>query len=124
MLSGKNILVYNAECDFCTDVAFFLKRKLGRKLRIVPNNDKRAMDTICVTVGYCDFKKDVHLIKKEKNGYVAYKAGQAVAESLAMFKNLSFLSKAYRIWPIGTIINLSYLFLKKYKNEVYELVFK
>lgn len=124
MLKEKNILIYNASCDFCRNTAFYLKKKLKRKLAIYPNTDHVIMNNICDVVGYCNFHKDVHLIKKEDGGYVAYKAGQAVSECLGLIPGLGFVSFLGKRQPFKAIIQLGYTLLKKYKNVINKLIYR
>lgn len=122
MFNTRNVLVYNSQCEFCTDVAYWLQGKIGhRKLTIIPNDQKWATKLICKEVGYCDFQKDVHLVRKDKSTWVKYHSGQACIEALSMIRGFGFLSKMYKVWPINAIIEIFYKLVKRHKASIYRI---
>ncbi len=119
---SKAILIYNESCPFCRDIAHSLLKFIGHdKLSILSNTDNKILK-MYPGITMEKVKKDVHLIVCNGNKCI-YSSGEAIVNVLALNEKLQFLKKLYQIRPFNSIIEISYLILKKvkrYLNYLYD----
>lgn len=119
---NKPNLIYNDECDFCSELAHWLRDFIGYKeIKIVPNS---LFENESV------FKKDVHLVycktfRYDGNYCEVYSKGQALAYTLAIKPSLSFIKKLYdNILLVRFGFSITYYLLKKVKTIYNSIVGK
>lgn len=122
----NSVLIYNDDCLFCRDLAFWLQSQIGSHILEIAPNDKFLGWNVLFLIPEEDYKKDVHLISYNGHFYSAKSRGEAIIEAFKLapekFKHIVW---AYEnIWLFKKTFNFGYILLKKSKGYINEMFYE
>lgn len=107
-------LIYDAGCHFCTGIAKWLVRFIGKDRLDIVSNRSRNLNKWYSREQRERFKKDVHFVNKCS---IVYSAGNAVANVIALKKGLGFIGWLNNnVAPIRFLFQVVYYITKKTKK--------
>jgi len=108
----RKYLIYDTNCPFCINVAFFLKHFIQiESLILIPNNQKSRILKLSKKLTKNRIKKDVHFVEISGKRVDIFTGSDAAARVMSSKKGLSFLWKIHQKLPF--IFKLIYFISKK-----------
>lgn len=113
----KSFLIYDANCNFCINIAYFLRDFVAiENLTILSNTSKRCL-SLHKDIRKKEIERDVHLVVIQSDITFLHSGADAVARVLSLKKGLGFIWDFHFIFPLP--IKALYFISKKARKYIF-----